>query len=154
MARVTVEDCIKVIESRFELILIAAERSRILSKGAEPLLERDRDKNPVVALREIAEKKLNLDQTKETLVKGLQKYHEEVLTEPHEDDNTKEELVVEKPQLSEDMIEDVEKNAPLKRIGSADEVAGAAILLASKAGAFITGQTIVMDGGVTIAGRG
>ena len=66
MARVTVEDCVKVIESRFELILIAAERSRILSKGAEPLLDRDRDKNPVVALREIAEKKLDLEQTKET----------------------------------------------------------------------------------------
>ena len=86
MARVTVEDCVKVVESRFELILIAAERSRILSKGAEPLLDRDRDKNPVVALREIAEEKLDLEQTKETLVKGLQKYHEEVLTEPDEDE--------------------------------------------------------------------
>ena len=63
MARVTVEDCVKVIESRFELILVAAERSRILSKGAEPLLDRDRDKNPVVALREIAENKLDLEQT-------------------------------------------------------------------------------------------
>ena len=111
MARVTVEDCVKVIESRFELILIAAERSRILSKGAEPLLDRDRDKNPVVALREIAEKKLDLEQTKETLVKGLQKYHEEVLTEPNEGEEDTKEQIVEKPQLSEDMIEDVEKNA-------------------------------------------
>ena len=111
MARVTVEDCVKVIESRFELILIAAERSRILSKGAEPLLDRDRDKNPVVALREIAEKKLDLEQTKDTLVKGLQKYHEEVLTEPHEDEVDTKEQIVEKPQLSEDIIEDVEKNA-------------------------------------------
>jgi DNA-directed RNA polymerase subunit omega len=111
MARVTVEDCVKVIESRFELILIAAERSRILSKGAEPLLDRDRDKNPVVALREIAEKKLDLEQTKETLVKGLQKYHEEVLTEPHEGGEDMKEQIVEKPQLSEDIIEDVEKNA-------------------------------------------
>ena len=68
MARVTVEDSVKVIESRFELILIAAESSRILSKGAEPLLDRDRDKNPVVALREIAENKLDLEQTKEILV--------------------------------------------------------------------------------------
>ncbi len=111
MARVTVEDCVKVIESRFELILIAAERSRILSKGAEPLLDRDRDKNPVVALREIAEKKLDLEQTKDTLVKGLQKYHEEVLTEPNEGEEDTKEQIVEKPQLSEDMIEDVEKNA-------------------------------------------
>ena len=108
MARVTVEDCVKVIESRFELILLAAERSRILSKGAEPLLERDRDKNPVVALREIAEKKLDLELTKETLVKGLQKYHEEVLTEPGGDEEDNKEKVIETPQLSEDIIEDME----------------------------------------------
>ena len=111
MARVTVEDCVKIIESRFELILIAAERSRILSKGAEPLLDRDRDKNPVVALREIAEKKLDLEQTKETLVKGLQKYHEEVLIEPDEDKEDTKEQIVETQQLSEDIIEDVEENA-------------------------------------------
>ena len=111
MARVTVEDCVKVIDSRFELILIAAERSRILSKGAEPLLERDRDKNPVVALREIAENKLDLDQTRETLVKSLQKYHEEVLTEPDESEEDIKEQIVETPQLSEDIIEDVEENA-------------------------------------------
>ena len=111
MARVTVEDCVKVVESRFELILIAAERSRILSKGADPLLDRDRDKNPVVALREIAENKLDLEQTKETLVKGLQKYHEEVLTEPDESEEDTKEQIVEAPQLSEDIIEDVEENA-------------------------------------------
>jgi len=111
MARVTVEDCVKVIESRFELILIAAERSRTLSKGAEPLLDRDRDKNPVVALREIAENKLDLEQTQETLVKGLQKYHEEVLTEPDESEEDIKEQIVETPQLSEDIIEDVEENA-------------------------------------------
>ena len=111
MARVTVEDCVKVIESRFELILIAAERSRILSKGGEPLLDRDRDKNPVVALREIAESKLDLELTKETLVKGLQKYHEEVLTEPEEDNESTKEMIVETPQLSEDIIEDIEENA-------------------------------------------
>jgi DNA-directed RNA polymerase subunit omega len=112
MARVTVEDCVKVVESRFELILLAAERSRILSKGSQPLLERDRDKNPVVALREIAEGKLNLDETKSTLVKGLQRYHEEVLTEPDSEDNDEEkEEVMEAQQLNEDIIEDVEENA-------------------------------------------
>ena len=110
MARVTVEDCVKIVESRFELILLAAERSRVLSKGAEPLLDRDRDKNPVVALREIAENRLDLNQTKETLVKGLQKYHEEVLTEPEEEENSKENIM-ETPELSEDVIEDVEENA-------------------------------------------
>jgi DNA-directed RNA polymerase subunit omega len=109
MARVTVEDCIKIVESRFELILLASERARTLSKGAQPLLERDRDKNPVVALREIAEKVLDLEETKAGLVKGLQKYHEEVLTEP--DDEDVKEDVSEKVQLNEDVIEDVEKNA-------------------------------------------
>tara|TARA_E500000178_G_scaffold306673_1_gene319070 strand:- start:1578 stop:1946 length:369 start_codon:yes stop_codon:yes gene_type:complete len=111
MARVTVEDCVKVIESRFELILIAAERSRILSKGADPLLDRDRDKNPVVALREIAENKLDLEQTRETLIRGLQKYHEEVMTEPDEVEKNNREQIIESPQLSEDIIEDVEENA-------------------------------------------
>tara|TARA_A100001015_G_C14980965_1_gene709420 strand:- start:431 stop:799 length:369 start_codon:yes stop_codon:yes gene_type:complete len=111
MARVTVEDCVKVIESRFELILIAAERSRILSKGADPLLDRDRDKNPVVALREIAENKLDLEQTRETLIRGLQKYHEEVMTEPDEVEENNREQIIESPQLSEDIIEDVEENA-------------------------------------------
>ena len=109
MARVTVEDCIKIVESRFELILLASERARTLSKGAQPLLERDRDKNPVVALREIAEKVLDLEETKAGLVKGLQKYHEEVLTEP--DDEDVKEDVSEKVQLNEDVIQDIEKNA-------------------------------------------
>ena len=109
MARVTVEDCIKIVESRFELILLASERARTLSKGAQPLLERDRDKNPVVALREIAEKVLDLEETKAGLVKGLQKYHEEVLTEPNDED-VKEE-VSEKVQLNEDVIQDMEENA-------------------------------------------
>ena len=53
-----------------------------------------------------------------------------------------------------EILKDVESNAPLQRIGTTDEVAGAAILLASKPGAFITGQVITMDGGITIAGRG
>ena len=110
MARVTVEDCVKVVESRFELILLASERSRSLSKGAQPLLDRDRDKNPVVALREIAERVLDLEETKAELVKGLQKYHEEVLTEPEEENKT-EEKVLEEQQINDELIEDVEKNA-------------------------------------------
>ena len=109
MARVTVEDCVKVIENRFELILIASERAKTLAKGVEPLLERDRDKNPVIALREIAEKVLDLEETKAGLVKGLQKYHEEVLTEPNDED-VKED-VSEKVQLNEEVIQDMEENA-------------------------------------------
>ncbi len=73
MARVTVEDCIVQIPNRFELVMLSAHRARALASGAELKLERDRDKNPVVALREIAEEKLELASLKESLVKSLQK---------------------------------------------------------------------------------
>ena len=108
MARVTVEDCIKVIDNRFELILIASERAKTLAKGVEPLLERDRDKNPVIALREIAENCLDLEATKSDLVKGLQKVHEEVLVEPETDEKVVDD--VEQP-VDENLIKDLEENA-------------------------------------------
>lgn len=73
MARVTVEDCIVQVPNRFELVMLSAHRARALASGAELKLERDRDKNPVVALREIAEQKLDLSGLEESLVKGLQK---------------------------------------------------------------------------------
>src|ERR1700761_2259119 len=73
MARVTVEDCVLQIPNRFELVMLSAHRARALASGAELKLERDRDKNPVVALREIAEQKLELDVLQESLIKGLQK---------------------------------------------------------------------------------
>jgi len=73
MARVTVEDCIVQIPNRFELVMLSAHRARGLGSGAELQVERDRDKNPVVALREIAEEKLNLSTLEESLIKGLQK---------------------------------------------------------------------------------
>jgi DNA-directed RNA polymerase subunit omega len=73
MARVTVEDCVLQIPNRFELVMLSAHRARGLASGAELKIERDRDKNPVVALREIAEQKLDLAGLEESLVKGLQK---------------------------------------------------------------------------------
>lgn len=73
MARVTVEDCIVQIPNRFELVMMAAHRARGLGSGAELHVERDRDKNPVVALREIAEQKLELPMLEESLIKTLQK---------------------------------------------------------------------------------
>lgn len=73
MARVTVEDCVLQIPNRFELVMLAAHRARGLGSGAELTIERDRDKNPVVALREIAEQKLDLGGLEESLIKGLQK---------------------------------------------------------------------------------
>lgn len=83
MARVTVEDCITQIPNRFELVLTAAQRARDIASGAALKVERDRDKNPVVALREIAEEKLNLGNLNEALIKNLQKYVE---SETVEDD--------------------------------------------------------------------
>ena len=76
MARVTVEDCIDKLDNRFELVLIAAQRARTLSSGAELTLDRDNDKNCVIALREIAEETIDIKEIEENLVLGLQKYVE------------------------------------------------------------------------------
>ena len=73
MARVTVEDCVDKIPNRFDLVLLAAQRARQISGGAELTLDRDRDKNPVVALREIAEQTVTPDELKEAAVANLQR---------------------------------------------------------------------------------
>jgi DNA-directed RNA polymerase subunit omega len=73
MARVTVEDCVDKIPNRFDLVLMAATRARAISSGAEITLDRDRDKNPVVALREIAEETIMPDDLKEALVSSMQR---------------------------------------------------------------------------------
>ena len=74
MARVTVEDCIVKIPNRFKLVMIAAQRSRELSKGLDLTVERDNDKNPVVALREIADDTVDLEDLEVSLVRGQQKH--------------------------------------------------------------------------------
>ena len=84
MARVTVEDCVEKISNRFELVMMAAQRSRDISAGASITVERDNDKNPVIALREIAEESIPLDKLQDDLVRGLQKVPE--LDEPEEDE--------------------------------------------------------------------
>ena len=71
MARVTVEDCVEKVPNRFELVLFAAQRARNLSRGEELTLERDNDKNPVVALREIAEETIDLTRIEHDLIKSL-----------------------------------------------------------------------------------
>ncbi|EZP50974.1 DNA-directed RNA polymerase subunit omega [Sphingomonas sp. RIT328] len=73
MARVTVEDCVDKIPNRFDLVLFAAQRARQISGGAELLLDRDRDKNPVVALREIADEMVRPDSLEEAVVNSLQR---------------------------------------------------------------------------------
>jgi DNA-directed RNA polymerase subunit omega len=82
MARVTVEDCIDKVDNRFELVLLASHRARTLASGASPLVTRDRDKNPVVALREIADERLSPGDLKEDFIHSLQKFVEVDEPEP------------------------------------------------------------------------
>ena len=83
MARVTVEDCIDKVDNRFELVLLAGHRARQISQGAQITVPRDTDKNPVVALREIADETLSPDDLKEDLIHSLQKHVE--VDEPESD---------------------------------------------------------------------
>lgn len=76
MSRVTVEDCIEKIPNRFELVLMAAHRARMISSGASITVDRDNDKNPVVALREIGDATISPDDLAEDLIHSLQKYVE------------------------------------------------------------------------------
>jgi len=90
MARVTVEDCVTKIPNRFKLVMLASQRARQISAGSELLVERDRDKNPVVALREIAEEKVLPEDLLENVIVGFQKHahrdepDEEMELEPQE----------------------------------------------------------------------
>lgn len=86
MARVTVEDCVERIPNRFDLVMTAAQRSREISAGAQLTMERDNDKNPVVALREIADETVDIEQLQESLVRGLQKIAD--MDEPEEEDQS------------------------------------------------------------------
>ena len=82
MARVTVEDCVDKVENRFELVLLASHRARQISQGQPITVDRDNDKNPVVALREIADETLSPDDLKEDLIHSLQKHVEVDEPEP------------------------------------------------------------------------
>jgi len=82
MARVTVEDCVDKVPNRFELVLLAAHRARSVSAGAPITVERENDKNPVVALREIAERSVSPEDIKEDLIHSMQRYVEVDEPEP------------------------------------------------------------------------
>jgi DNA-directed RNA polymerase subunit omega len=84
MARITVEDCVTKIPNRFELVMLAAQRARDMSAGAPLTVERDNDKNPVVALREIADDTVDLDHLRYELIHGLRR-HVEIEEEPEGD---------------------------------------------------------------------
>ena len=83
MARVTVEDCVTKIPNRFDLVMVAAQRSREISAGAPMTVDRDNDKNPVVALREIADATVSTEEIQESLVRGLQRHVE--IDQPEDD---------------------------------------------------------------------
>ena len=76
MARVTVEDCIDKVDNRFDLVLLAANRARMISSGSQLTVDRDNDKNPVVSLREIADSTISPEDLREELVHSLQKFVE------------------------------------------------------------------------------
>ena len=84
MARVTVEDCVLKVPNRFELVMVAAQRARNLGAGATLTVDRDDDKNPVIALREIAEGTVDLGELENSLIRGLQKVVE--TDEPESDE--------------------------------------------------------------------
>ena len=129
MARVTVEDCVVKVPNRFELLLVAAQRAREITAGAQLTLDRDDDKNPVVALREIADDTVPVDRLQDSLIRGMQKHVE--IDEPEEtpeletnlfgiaealgvagmSEEIEEEEAVEEDEIAEDMLsvdEDVE----------------------------------------------
>ncbi|MDQ0301230.1 DNA-directed RNA polymerase subunit omega [Ancylobacter polymorphus] len=82
MARVTVEDCIDKVDNRFELVLLAGHRARAIASGAPITVDRDNDKNPVVALREIADETVSPEDLREELIHSLQKFTEVDEPEP------------------------------------------------------------------------
>lgn len=84
MARVTVEDCIEKVSNRFDLVMLAAHRSRNISAGSPLTVDRDNDKNPVVALREIADETVAVDELQDSLIRGMQRHVE--VDEPEEED--------------------------------------------------------------------
>jgi DNA-directed RNA polymerase subunit omega len=84
MARITVEDCVTRIPNRFELVMLAAQRARDISAGAALTVERDNDKNPVIALREIADATVELDHLRYELIHGLRR-HVDVDDQPDDD---------------------------------------------------------------------
>ena len=117
MARVTVEDCIDKVPNRFELVMLAAQRARDLSVGAEITVDRDNDKNPVVALREIAEETVSLDDLQEGLVLGLQKHAD--IDDPEEE--AADLLAMEEEIAASAMLAEAETPAAPEEAAAADD---------------------------------
>jgi DNA-directed RNA polymerase subunit omega len=128
MARVTVEDCVVKVPNRFELVLLAAQRAREVTSGAPLTLDRDDDKNPVVALREIADETIQLDHLKDSLVRGMQKHIE--MDEPEETPDLEQTLfgvadptgsVIDEDEIDDQAVED-ELDEDMLALADEDEI--------------------------------
>jgi len=117
MARVTVEDCVEKIPNRFELVMLSAQRAREILAGAQLTVEADNDKNPVIALREIADETVNLDELRDSLVQSQQRHVEFDLPEEEEGDEVVELLE------SDTHIAGVDEGSPVDEESSQIEVA-------------------------------
>lgn len=105
MARVTVEDCVEVVSNRFELVLLAARRAREISAGSNLTVDRDKDKNPVVGLREIAEQTISLSVLRENLIKSMQRHGFREETDEDLDGELEAALQADRGTLSDDLLE-------------------------------------------------
>ena len=116
MARVTVEDCIDKIPNRYDLVLIAAQRAKDISAGSPIQVERDNDKNSVVALREISENRVSIEDLQHSLVMGQQKFVE--VEEPEDEEveiiSAEKELAALDSQFTSDMISDEDLNSTMQ----------------------------------------
>ncbi len=123
MARVTVEDCIDKIPNRYDLVLIAAQRARDISAGSPLCVDRDNDKNAVVALREISEDRVSIEDLQRSLVMGLQKYVETEETEDEEVEilSARNELADLDETFSSDMISDEDLAGSMQIHGNDDD---------------------------------
>ena len=125
MARVTVEDCVVKVPNRFDLVLLAAQRAREIASGAPLTVERDDDKNPVIALREIADETVALGHLRDSLVRGMQKHVE--IDEPEETPDLEQTLfgVIDPtgPVITEDSVDEeaVEEELDEDLLAVADE---------------------------------
>src|SRR5712692_1526526 len=128
MARVTVEDCVVRVPNRFELVLLAAQRAREVTSGAPLTLDRDDDKNPVVALREIADETIPLAHLKDSLVRGMQKHIE--IDEPEDTPDLEQSLfgaadptdaVIGEDEIDEEAVDD-ELDEDMLAIADEDEI--------------------------------
>lgn len=131
MARVTVEDCIDKVDNRFDLVLLSAHRARLISQGSDITVDRDNDKNPVVALREIADETLSPGDLREDLIHSLQKHVE--VDEPEDD---LPEMIEQGESIGGEDIADVPADEPVAfdRMSEDDLLAGIEGLVAPEKG--------------------